>query len=340
MARSSRSPHSSRPVQGRDHPALPPPGRLEIDLPTPPRSLPTRVLRPHASSRSEGSRRRDLHELDPLAFAEGKDEVTARALLKDRGVSLTEAARTWLTKEEKPAKTGTVKELRSQWLGFLANDGYHDRRSLEDRTLHFEKGFGDRQISTITSDEVFLWLLSLKKEALSPRTIRNIYDASKRFFAFARSAGYLNSASLTVLQQIKRPRAGAGKKEIYTPEVEQLLLDAAWASASPGAVPLAITSFSAIRTKRFIRRILKSRESRASAGRTSGGKKTPSTCEKRLIRTRKAGWFRFKKICGKCSTPSGVRAQSTQMCGLISNTRRSPQRPAWFGRPTRTGIAR
>jgi integrase len=190
-----------------------------------------------------------FRELDPLAFAEGKDEVTARALLKDRGVSLTEAARTWLTKEEKPAKTGTVKELRSQWLGFLANDGYHDRRSLEDRTLHFEKAFGDRQISSITSDEVFLWLLSLKKEAFSPRTIRNIYDASKRFFAFARSAGYLNSASLTVLQQIKRPRAGAGKKEIYTPEVEQLLLDTAWAIASPGAVPLAITSFSAIRTE-------------------------------------------------------------------------------------------
>ena len=190
-----------------------------------------------------------FRELDPLAFAEGKDEVTARALLKDRGVSLTEAARTWLSKEEKPAKTGTVKELRSQWLGFLANDGYHDRRSLEDRTLHFEKEFGDRQISSITSDEVFLWLLSLKKKEFSPRTIRNIYDACKRFFAFARSAGYLNSASLTVLQQIKRPGAGAGKKEIFTPEVMQLLLAAAWAIASPGAVPLAITSFSAIRTE-------------------------------------------------------------------------------------------
>jgi hypothetical protein len=37
----------------------------------------------------------------------------------------------------------------------LANEGYHNRRSLEDRTQHFEDSFAERQIASISSSEVF-----------------------------------------------------------------------------------------------------------------------------------------------------------------------------------------
>ncbi len=132
----------------------------------------------------------------------------------------------------------------------LAKDGYHNRRSLEDRTKHLEDAFGERPIAGITSPEMFTWLGKLKTQSgCAPRTVRNIFDATKYMFQFARSSGYLIADRLSIVEQLKRPRATSTKKEIYLASIMQLLLDAAWGSASSAATALASTAFAAIRSE-------------------------------------------------------------------------------------------
>ena len=189
-------------------------------------------------------------EINPQAAANGRDEVVARALLRERGASLTDAAQAYISIKDEPEKKATVRELRSELVASLANEGYHNRRSLEDRTQHFEDAFAERQIASIRSSEVFTWLGTLKtKGGCGSRTVRNIFDATKYMFQFARSSGYLIADRLSAVEQLKRPRAESGKKEVYLPSVMQLLLDAAWGIASPAAPALAATGFGAIRSE-------------------------------------------------------------------------------------------
>ncbi len=190
-------------------------------------------------------------ELDPHAVADGKDEVTARALLSDHGVSLTESARHWLHKNSKPLIPGTVKEVREAWL--KSREGklsHHQKRSLRSRTLHLVEAFPDRKISSVTTQELENWLEALQNEGgYTGRTVRNIYDATKQLFKWARRKNYLDSERLSAMENVDRPTAEPGKKHIYTPEVMQVYLDTAWSMASPGAIPMTLTAFTAIRTE-------------------------------------------------------------------------------------------
>jgi integrase len=111
-------------------------------------------------------------------------------------------------------------------------------------------------ISSITQLDINRWLLHLANVEKSPgekkhsgRTQRNIYDATKLLCKFARQQGFLVSDRLSAIEIATRPKAERSKKHIYTPEVMQAYLDAAWGMASPGAIPMAITAITAIRTE-------------------------------------------------------------------------------------------
>jgi integrase len=182
-------------------------------------------------------------ELEPNAVADGKDEVTARALLKEHRVSLTEAARLWLHKNNKPLIEGTAEQVRDRWLTHQKNLSHHQKRSLRSRTRHFED-------ASISVQELNNWLDDLLHEGdLTGRTVRNIYDGTKQLFKWARRKTYLDNERPSPMDDVDRPTAEPGKKHIYTPEVMQVFLDTAWGMASPGAVAMAITGFTAIRTE-------------------------------------------------------------------------------------------
>jgi hypothetical protein len=188
-------------------------------------------------------------ELDPHALAAGTDENTARSLLSEHGVSLTEAARFWLSKHAKPLIQATADEIRKRWLEVRQRKmGFHHARSLRSCTLHFVKAFEGRQLASITMQDLVEWQDRLEME-YAGRTARNIHDATKHLFKFARKRGFLEPDRISVMELVDRPRAGPGKKAIYTPEQMQSLLDAAWSLASPAAASLALSAFAAIRSE-------------------------------------------------------------------------------------------
>jgi hypothetical protein len=188
--------------------------------------------------------------LDPDAFADGKDEQAARTLLNDHGVSLVEAARYWLTKHSKPLVEGTVNQVREIWLEARQrkNKSYHHLKSLRGRTLHLEEAFDNRQLSSLSLIELANWQDSLESK-YEGRTARNIHDSCKQMFKFARKRGYLENDRITAMEELDRPSAGPSKKEIFTPEQMQKLLNAAWALGSPAAATLVIAGFTAIRSE-------------------------------------------------------------------------------------------
>ena len=188
-------------------------------------------------------------QLDHNLAAAGRDEETARKLLDEHGVSLTEAARFWLSKHAKPLIQATVEELRARWLAVREkNAGYHHAKALRGRTLHFEEAFHGRKIASLSLQDLIEWQDTLETK-LEGRTVRNIHDATKMLFKFGRKRGYLEIDRLSAMEIVDRPKARPGKKEIYTPEQMQQLLDAAWALASPAAPALAIGAFTAIRSE-------------------------------------------------------------------------------------------
>jgi hypothetical protein len=188
-------------------------------------------------------------ELDPSVIEAGKDDLTARAILSEHGVSLTEAARYWVTKHSKPLIAAPVEVIRARLLELRTKtQGYHHAKSLRARSRHFEEAFIGRKISTIALPELVLWQDSLELK-LEGRTVRNIHDATKQLFKFARKRGYLEADRISAMEHVDRPRANPSKKEIYTPEQMQKLLDAAWSLNSPAAAALAISGFTAIRSE-------------------------------------------------------------------------------------------
>jgi hypothetical protein len=188
-------------------------------------------------------------ELEPNAVAAGRDEVTARALLADHGVSLTESARFWLAKHAKPLIEVSVEDIREKWLTVRQkNAGYHHAKALRGRSLHFETAFAGRKLSSLSLQDLIEWQDTLEA-SLVGRTVRNIHDATKMLFKFARKRGYLESDRLSPMEIVDRPKARPSRKEIYTPEQMQELLDAAWALASPATAAMAIAAFTGIRSE-------------------------------------------------------------------------------------------
>ena len=149
--------------------------------------------------------------------------------MAEHGVSLTESARFWLAKHAKPLIDATAEQVRERWLSVREkNAGYHHAKALRSRTLHYEEAFQGRKFSAITLQELIEWQDNLETKLVG-RTVRNIHDATKMLFKFARKRGYLESDRLSAMEIVDRPKAKPGKKEIYTPEQMQLLLDAGWA---------------------------------------------------------------------------------------------------------------
>lgn len=191
-------------------------------------------------------------EMGAEQYAAKSDEDAARRLLDSTGVSLAEAARYWLAQHSKPLLNGTVSEVRKVWLalrgGKKKKKQYHHVRALESRSKHLLGEFGNRQIATLGVVDLTRWQDDIE-ETFAPRTARNIHDAAKDMWKFARKRGYLDAERLSAMEQVDRPTAGPGPREIYTPEEMQLFLDAAWGMASPGAVPMGLSAFGYARSE-------------------------------------------------------------------------------------------
>ena len=95
--------------------------------------------------------------------------------------------------------------------------------------------------------------LNRLEETLAPRTARNIHDAAKDLWKFGRKRGYLARDCISAMEQIDRPIAGTARREIYTPEEMQKLLNAGWAYALPGAIPMAANGFGFARAEELCR---------------------------------------------------------------------------------------
>jgi hypothetical protein len=185
-------------------------------------------------------------------FAAKTDEDNARRLLQDHQVTLTEAARCWLSQHGHALEKITVAELRLIWLskrgGKKGKKQFHHGRSLTQRSKHLVAKFGDRPIASITVVELTRWQDDIE-ECLAGRTARNIHDAAKDLWKFARKRGYLVPDRLSAMEQVDRPKAGTGRREIYSPEEMQRLVDTAWGMASPAAIPLVISGFGFLRSE-------------------------------------------------------------------------------------------
>jgi len=217
--------------------------------------------REKSSGRNEAECRENACEkirghLGPDEYAARSDEEAARRILEEHGTSLTEAARFWVSQHSQPLLKATVGELRQTWLehrkGKKNKKQYHHVRSLECRSKHLLPLFEKRFIASIDVIELTRWQDELE-ETVAPRTARNIHDAGKDLWKFARKRGYLARDRISAMEQIDRPQAGPGRREIYNPEEMQKLLNAAWAYALPGAIPLATNGFGFIRAEELCR---------------------------------------------------------------------------------------
>jgi hypothetical protein len=190
--------------------------------------------------------------LGPDEIAARSDEAKARELLEPSGVTLTEAARFFLSEHLKPEFPGTVSQVRERWLQKIkqkkGKSRYHHYRSSAQRTAYLEERFGDRQISTISLAELTNFQDEMEVTRAG-RTVRNIHDAMKALFVYARKRGYLLSDRLSVAERLDRPTAAAGKKGIFNTEEMQRLVDTAWGHAMPGALPLVAVGFGSTRSE-------------------------------------------------------------------------------------------
>lgn len=194
------------------------------------------------------------NELNSEGFAARSDEEAARRILEPFGVTLVEAARSWCAQHSKPLVNATLAQVRTVWLAHVkATKSFHDHRSLETCSSRLMKDFGDRQIASITVQELQLWQDELEK-SLEGRTVRNVHDAAKRLWKYAKRRGYLDDEKLTAMERIERPKAKPGRKEIFTHEEMQKLLDAAWRKASPAAAAMVLGAFGYMRSEELCRR--------------------------------------------------------------------------------------
>jgi hypothetical protein len=185
-------------------------------------------------------------------YAVKSDEDAARRILEPHEVTMAEAARFWAHQHSQPLTKATLGEVRTDWLKYLGSrkdrNHYHHVRALTQRSRHLLEKFQDRQIGTMSVVELTLWQDALEAD-LAARTVRNIHDAAKDLWRFARKRGYLMLERKTAIEQLDRPRAKTGNREVFWPGEMQLLMDAGWGRGLPGACPLAIQGFGSVRAE-------------------------------------------------------------------------------------------
>ena len=185
-------------------------------------------------------------------IASKNDEEAARRLLEEHGVSLAEAAKFWRSQHSHSLFRATIEDLRTTWLAYRRSrkgkKQYHHLRALEQRSKHLLPKFGAREIASINVAELTLWQDGLEATNAA-RTVRNIHDAAKDLWRFARKRGFLAMDRLSAMEQVDRPRSGTSKREVFLPDEMQLLLDAAWGFASPAAPALAVNAFGSARAE-------------------------------------------------------------------------------------------
>ena len=108
-------------------------------------------------------------------------------------------------------------------------------------------------MASFTVRELQLWQDNLQK-SLEGRTVRNIHDAAKRLWKYAKRRGYLDDEKLTAMERVERPKAKPGRKEIFTHQDMQKLLDSAWSTASRGAAAMALGAFGYMRSEELCRK--------------------------------------------------------------------------------------
>lgn len=167
-----------------------------------------------------------------LTTHQRSDALKALALLSACNVSLAEAARIVVKQHAVMRERLTVSQLYAR---FMAAPGRRKSQAIPRRPLtvinltwrlnRFERDFGSRMASEVTTSEVQAWLASLGKlSAISFNNHRRVLHA---MFAYGHSEGYLASNPIAKIPLFVVPHKAP---PILTVDDAERLLNAAWAS--------------------------------------------------------------------------------------------------------------
>ena len=134
-----------------------------------------------------------LSDADTLeAAARGKKA------LAEHGKTVADAIEFYLEhlEDEFSKNSVTFSEVRRRFLDFQENEGtgeYH-RDTLRQRTARFEESFGDRPISSITSDEIWNWINKLD---VGNQTKKHFKAVLSNLFNYAIGFGIIKTSPIT-----------------------------------------------------------------------------------------------------------------------------------------------
>ena len=190
-----------------------------------------------AEKRLRGARQQG-EDFFALTDEERRQVVACLPMLRERGITLSEAVRLAMKHLRPEAMTRTVgeivaelkasKELRLQ-RGDLREYSFRDFRHRADR---FAQAFAGQIASEVSAEEIKTWLLSLGHR--SPRTTRNDIAVLGELFRYAAQKRYVSFSPLDNLSdEDRKVLTGNGSEEgepaILTPEQAEELLKAALA---------------------------------------------------------------------------------------------------------------
>jgi integrase len=162
------------------------------------------------------------HDLDLVACVQ--DQLAWRAAVEtirkcggDIGAILSEAA----FNLERDAQSITVTDLMQQYIRELAHDASDEHLTHQkSRIGRFCEDFGDRRISSITSDEIQDWIRALP---FAPKTMSNYRIAIHCLFAFATHRWISNNPAGSV----KTPKVVESEVGVFTPSAARALIESA-----------------------------------------------------------------------------------------------------------------
>jgi len=158
-----------------------------------------------------------------MTSGEALDRARAEEILMPYGVSVLDAARSYVERQQREKRPvilipDLVKELLAAKGGEI---GARHRRDLEQRLgTTFAGAFAGKHIHELETPAINKWIAGMD---VAGRTKRNFLVAVVQLFRFARSRGYLPDGA-TAAEKAERQRAETPKKEVFSPEEMRRLL--------------------------------------------------------------------------------------------------------------------
>jgi len=191
-----------------------------------------------------------------LTPAEREDAIDALALLKETGLSLTQAVKLAKQHFRSATEAVTVENAIKIMLAEKEAENLRPRsiRDLRNRLKPFAESFGDQPIHEIQVDDIRLWLDELKGlskdsvKGLSARSKKNYVVTLKTFFNFVIGKGW-RSADDNPAARLSIPKIDWTVPSILTvPEAETLVNTAATHNNGELLAYVALGLFAGIRT--------------------------------------------------------------------------------------------